>query len=243
MKKIIVFDMDGTLAESKQKISKEMAHVFSQLLNKYNVAIISWWDYPQFKKQVLPFISWELKKLLILPTSGTKMYKYKNDNWAQEYCEDLDHSIKKKLIKKIEWWIDTLNYTPIQSWWELIEDRGTQVTYSALWQEAPVCEKEAWDPSGKKRKAIQQLISPYFPELQINTWGSTSIDITKKWIDKWYGINKIISLLKIQKKDILFIWDAIYPGGNDYPPKQMWIDCIKVSGPSDTKKHILDLLQ
>ena len=242
MKKIIVFDMDDTLAESKQQITPEIATLLSRLLKKYFIGIISWWDYPQFQKQVIPFIDWDLTRLVLLPTSGAKMYKYKGVSWEKEYSEDLDETVKKEVINKINIGIETLKYKPEKSWWQLIEDRWTQITYSALWQEAPVEAKKSWDPSWEKRKAIQKFVAWFFPELQINTWWSTSIDITRKWIDKWHWMGKIISLLWFKKEDILFIWDAIYPWWNDYPPMEMWIECIKTSWPEETKKIILNLL-
>jgi hydroxymethylpyrimidine pyrophosphatase-like HAD family hydrolase len=81
------------------------------------------------------------------------------------------------------------------------------------------------------------------PEFSIKTGGSTSVDINRQGIDKAYGLKKLMEYLNIQNKsDILFIGDAIYPQGNDYSAKEFGVDCIKVSGPSETKKVIQNLL-
>lgn len=234
--------MDKTLARSKEKITPSMAELLSQLLEKYAVAIISGGNYPQFDKQVVPFLKWDLCKLTIFPTSWAKMYTYDWSKWVQKYSEDINEEKRQEVIDRIAWAVKELNYTPEKTWGELIEDRTTQITYSALWQEAPVEEKEAWDPTLKKKKAIQELVAPFFPDLQVNLWWATSIDVTQKWVDKWYGMQKIISYGWYTKEDILFVWDAIYPWGNDYPPMEMWIDCIKTSWPDETETIIKNIL-
>ncbi|MDB2497399.1 hypothetical protein N9X25_09665 [Verrucomicrobiales bacterium] len=50
MKKLIVFDLDGTLAESKSPLDEEMAALLCLLLSLIKVAIISGGDWTQFKK-------------------------------------------------------------------------------------------------------------------------------------------------------------------------------------------------
>jgi phosphomannomutase len=85
MKKLIVFDLDGTLAESKAAIDKEMAKLFAGLLDVAKVAIISGGDWPQFQKQVIAHLpeGSKLARLSILPTCGTKFYQYKPSGWKK----------------------------------------------------------------------------------------------------------------------------------------------------------------
>jgi hypothetical protein len=65
--------------------------------------------------------------------------------------------------------------------------------------------------------------------------GSTSIDVTKPGIDKAYGIGKLRDVLGISLKEMMFVGDALFPGGNDYPAAQAGVDCIPVRGPNETK--------
>lgn len=51
MKKLIVFDLDGTLAESKSSLDAEMSRLLYDLLAIVKVAVISGGDWPQFEKQ------------------------------------------------------------------------------------------------------------------------------------------------------------------------------------------------
>ena len=76
------------------------------------------------------------------------------------------------------------------------------------------------------------------PEFAVNLGGATSVDITKKGIDKKYGIHKLHQVLDIKISEMIFIGDAIFPGGNDYPAKQAGAFSVCVSGPDETKKVI-----
>ncbi|MCH8889020.1 HAD hydrolase family protein, partial [Patescibacteria group bacterium] len=73
--------------------------------------------------------------------------------------------------------------------------------------------------------------------------GTTSIDVTKKGIDKAYGIQKIEKSLNIRRDNMLFIGDAVFPGGNDYSVKEAGVKTIQVSGPEETKEIIRELLK
>jgi phosphomannomutase len=53
VKKLIVFDLDGTLAESKSSVDAEMSELLHELLAIVKVAVISGGDWSQFEKQLL----------------------------------------------------------------------------------------------------------------------------------------------------------------------------------------------
>jgi hydroxymethylpyrimidine pyrophosphatase-like HAD family hydrolase len=120
-------------------------------------------------------------------------------------------------------------------WGEVIEDRGSQITFSALGQQAPLEEKEKWDPDFSKRKKIKAILDGLIPEFSVRLGGSTSIDVTRPGIDKAYGIGKLRDILGISLKEMIFIGDALFPGGNDYPAEEAGVACIRVRGPNETK--------
>ncbi|MDB5032278.1 HAD-IIB family hydrolase [Mucilaginibacter sp.] len=239
MKKLIVFDLDGTLAESKSAIDDEMVKILNALISVTRVAIISGGDWPQFEKQVLSYlaIDKQLKNLSILPTCGTKFYEY-NGEWKKLYSEDFTGEEKKKIINSLNAAVEEQGFKPEKTWGEQIEDRGSQITYSALGQEAPLAAKREWDPGFAKRKKIQKALSITIPQFSVNLGGTTSVDITKPGIDKAYGIKKLRDILNIKKKEMIFIGDAIFPGGNDYPAKETGITTIAVKDPDETKRVI-----
>ena len=68
--------------------------------------------------------------------------------------------------------------------------------------------------------------------------GSTSIDVTRPGIDKAYGVKKLHETLDIAIADMIFVGDALFPGGNDYPAKQAGAESIRVRDPHETKRVI-----
>lgn len=236
MKKLIVFDLDGTLAPSKSTISEEISTLLSTLLSVSKVAIISGGDWPQFEKQLLSKLPHDksLKNLSLLPTSGTKYYEYK-PGWEKRYSEDFTGEEKKKIISSLKKAVDSSGFKAKDVWGEPIEDRGSQITFSALGQQAPLEEKKTWDPDFEKRKKIKEILEHSIPEFSVRLGGTTSIDVTKPGIDKAYAIRKLRDILSIKIEEMIFIGDALFDGGNDYPVKETGVISIQVKGPDETK--------
>lgn len=242
MKKLIVYDLDGTLAESKSAIDGEMASLLSSLLEVARVAVISGGDWPQFEKQVLSKLPRDaiLNNLSILPTCGTKFYQHEGD-WRKLYSEDFTEEEKKKIIESLKQAIESAGFKVKKTWGETIQDRGSQITYSALGQQAPIGEKKKWDPDFGKRKKIKEFLDRLIPEFSVRLGGTTSVDVTKPGIDKAYGIRKLRDVLGIGLEEMIFMGDALFPGGNDYPARQAGVYSIRVRDPEETK-HVTDAI-
>jgi HAD superfamily hydrolase (TIGR01484 family) len=236
MIKLVGFDLDGTLAVSKQPLLPSMGEALADLLSVAHVAIISGGDWPQFEKQVasrLPPRA-DLSKLWLMPTTGTKLYTYREGQWSAVYADLFSDVQKKEILEAFDASLAATGFTPEETWGERIEDRGSQITFSALGQEAPILEKSRWDPEFAKRKVIQQDLYQRLPELAINMGGTTSIDITKKGVDKGYGLKRLSKESGIDLGEMMFIGDAIFPGGNDYPAKEIGLKTVCVKNPDGT---------
>lgn len=247
MKKVIAFDLDGTLAESKSALNDHVAELLDALLDYFHVCVISGGKFGQFEKQLLSNLKVEpikLEKLHLMPTCGTRYYKYDvaKSEWEQVYAEDFTAVQKKAIIKALNEGMDMLGYREAKPWGDLIEDRGSQITFSALGQEAPVDAKEAWDPSNQKKTKLRDVVAELIPEFEVRAGGTTSIDVTKLGIDKAYGMQKLMAMLGISKEDILFFGDRLTEGGNDYPVKAMGIDSLEVSHWQDTARSLQAIL-
>jgi hypothetical protein len=64
------------------------------------------------------------------------------------------------------------------------------------------------------------------------------MDVTKPGIDKAYGIGKLRDTLGIALQDMVFVGDALFPGGNDHPAKDAGVLCIQVRDPEESKRVI-----
>lgn len=239
MKQLIVFDLDGTLAESKAAIDAEMATLLTALLATVKVAVISGGDLPQFESQFLAHFpaNPHLGDLSLLPTCGTRFFQYK-DGWHKLYSEDLTDAQKQKIIAAMNSAVASSGFQAQRTWGEAIEDRESQITYSALGQQAPLDEKKQWDPDFSKRTKIKAILDVLLPEFSVRLGGTTSIDVTLPGIDKAYGIRKLRDILGIPIPDMIYVGDALFPGGNDYPARETGAVCIQVRDPNETKRVI-----
>ena len=246
-KKIIIADLDGTIAPSKSHMDGGMADRIARLLKYKAFALISGGKYGQFQKQFITALDIDPKlmgKLYLFPTCGTALYIFDNGEWRQIYAENLSESDKKRIMEAFDVALKRGGYAkPEKTYGEIIEDRETQMTFSALGQQAPLELKSVWDPDQSKRLRIKAELDKIIPEFEVRVGGTTSIDVTKKGIDKAYGIRKIESYLHYALEDMLFIGDALFEGGNDYPARTVGIDCIQIEGPEETKAVLDEIIK
>ncbi len=239
-RQLIAFDLDDTLAVTKSPISDRMGELLVKLLEKYEVCIISGGKFEQFKIQVIDRLEASeklLTRLHIMPTCGTRYLRYDEleHEWQVQYAEDLTKDQKDQIMQVLEVSAKEVGLWEDEPYGDIIEDRGSQVTYSALGQKAPAEKKYEWaEKNADAKQQLRSLVASRLPELEVRLGGSTSVDITRAGIDKAYGMRKLIEALSIAQDDILFIGDKLQEGGNDYPVKAMGIDCIEVDRWEDT---------
>src|SRR5581483_5974020 len=145
MKKLIVFDLDGTLARSKSSLDREMSTLLADLLGTVKVAVISGGAWPQFEEQLLSHLPHDkcLLNLSLLPTCGTQFYRYSGE-WKKIYSEDFTADEREKIVSSLKKAFEASGFKAEKVWGDVIEDRGSQITLSALGQQAPLEEKEKW---------------------------------------------------------------------------------------------------
>ena len=240
MKKLVAFDLDGTLAQSKQPIDADMARLLADLLDVAAVAVISGGDWPQFEKQVIARLpkSAKVQRLFIMPTTGSKLYRATDGKWAAVYADNFTEDEGEKIRAALDKAVAAAGLKGEKIWGEQVEDRGSQITFSGLGQEAPLDAKSVWDPDQKKRKALQATLRQALPDLSINLGGTTSVDITQKGVDKAYAMRRLAKESGVPTEDMLFMGDATYPGGNDAPVPEAGMDTITVRDARDCQTAI-----
>ena len=236
MKKLIAFDLDDTLAVTKSPISDRMSLLLGRLLEHYDVCVITGGTLHQIETQVVKRLEVPehlLGRLHLMPTCGTRYYRYDElaQKWAMQYAEDLSTEQKTRIIHALEGVAKEMNIWCENPAGEIIEDRYSQITMSALGQQATAEDKYAWAEKYKDIRPIyRDKVAELIPDLEVRIGGTTSTDITLPGVDKAYGMKKLIDAIDISKDEILFFGDKLQEGGNDYPVKALGIDSIEVDG-------------
>ncbi|MBC7503986.1 HAD-IIB family hydrolase [Candidatus Gracilibacteria bacterium] len=246
MKSLIIFDLDDTLAESKSAILPNMAIALRDLLQIKKVAIITGGKYEQIIKQVVSNLPKDanLSNLYLFPTCGASYYHFIDGVWINVYEERLSPEDVKKIFQALR---DAQKSAGVITdgslYGEQTEDRRTQVSWSALGQQCPPVLKVTWDPDQQKRLSMLPFLNASIPEYEVRIGGATTIDVTRKGVDKKYGIYQMEKYLGVPLADMLFIGDAIFPGGNDYAAVEAGIHYEKTTGPDMTHSLIENIIK
>lgn len=244
--RLVAFDLDDTLAPSKSAIDARIGDLLVALAERVEVAIISGGQLAQFTTQVVDRLPASAGSILphvhLLPTCGTQYYRLGADGVETVYARTLSDDQKQRALTAVEEEARRLGLWEAQTWGDILEDRGSQITFSALGQTAPVDAKSAWDPTGAKKAALRDAVAARVPDLEVRSGGSTSVDITERGIDKAYGMRELSAHTGIALDDMLFVGDRLDEHGNDYPVLAMGVACQAVEGWQDTAAFLERLL-
>jgi phosphomannomutase len=248
--RLVAFDLDDTLAPSKSPIDPRMADLLVQLLGVVEVCVISGGQFGQFESQLVDNLPLDhpdaLSRLHLMPTCGTQYFLFRDGGWQRQYAENLTDIQKQEALAAVESEAKRLGYwepdNGTEVWGPVLEDRGSQITFSALGQAAPVDAKKAWDPTGEKKNALRAAVQGHLDDLEVRSGGSTSVDITRRGIDKAYGMSKLAELTGIPFDQMLFVGDRLDPDGNDFPVIALGIPTRAVEGWEDTAAVVEEFL-
>ncbi|MGH7141268.1 MAG: HAD-IIB family hydrolase [Minisyncoccia bacterium] len=243
---LTAFDLDGTLAESKQPLLPDMGALVARLMEKLPIAVLSGGSFAQFQKQFLSGMPEHVaeSRLYIFPTNAAQCHVLVDGGWQKKYDYSFSDDEKQHVMHVLH---DAMTETgfdkpPEKVWGERIEDRGSQISFSALGQLAPPEVKKAWDPTREKRMPLWKLLVERLPDFQVGLNATTTIDITRKGIDKAYGIRQLAEITGIAIADMLYIGDALWDGGNDSVVKVTGIKTHQVAGPAETAAAIEEII-
>ena len=253
--RLVAFDLDETLAPSKSPLPAPMAAALRSLLEVVPVCIISGGQFSQFHDQVLGHLGAtgdQLSRLHLMPTCGTRYYvraplgaaaacNIDSDGWRLVYANDFTPAQVAEGFAVVEAEARRLGLWEERTWGAILENRGSQITFSALGQEAPLDAKKAWDPTGEKKGRLRDAVAVRLPELEVRSGGSTSVDITPKGVDKAYGMVRLVEQTGIPLDDMLFVGDRLDAEGNDHPVKALGVPCRAVTGWEDTVGYVTAL--
>lgn len=223
--KYLFFDLDKTIAPARQPILPEMYTLLQSL--PHEIIIVS--------GQEVPKIKWQ--------TNGLPAFRLgQNGNHATKANEielwniPLDESHREEILAHVNKLIEGIDHE-INYDWKPIEDRGSQITFSPIGNEAPVDLKMVYDPDRKKRDALLEVIPFISDDLIVKIGGSTSLDYIHKDRHKGTNVKKLIGNNNWNENECVYFGDGLFPGGNDEAVIGV-IDTIPVVDEADTYKKL-----
>jgi phosphomannomutase len=247
--KLVIFDLDGTLAESRQPVSAETGELLAELLIHMPVAIMSGATLNQFELQVLPALpdNAHFDRLYLFPTNAAQCFTYKAGAWQSRYDRSFNPFERGRILQALK---EALEETGLAddarrppAWGERIDDRRAQITFSALGQRAPMEEKAKWDPEIEKRKKLRVALVKRLPDFEVRINGSTSIDITQKGVNKAYGVRQLVQITDISIAEMLYVGDALTEGWSASVVINTGVHTHEVFGPEETAALIKEILK
>ncbi len=236
-KKAIIADVDETVCEPAQEISPKLAEQIAALIKKnYSFAFISGTHLAELQRM----ISANLKEEHHLLANTGATYAVQKDGIAEMvHNYALTAPEKQEIAAALHALIAEFHIEPVTSAEDQLQDRESQFSLSALGRHAPLELKKAFDPDGKKRREWVSFLRQHLHEstYEIRIGGTTTIDITRKGMDKEWAIREFMKINQLSPEEVIFIGDKLYPGGNDYPASRV-VDCIAVRTPEETLQKL-----
>jgi HAD superfamily hydrolase (TIGR01484 family) len=215
------------------------------LLGHIPVAIMTGAGFKRMESQFLEKIvaAPRSDRFYLFPNSSAQCYIHEEGSWKLAYnfalTEEEREHIKSTIQKTVE---ESEMLRTIPHAGQQLFDREAQVAYTPVGVEATLETKQTWDSDGVKRKFLFETLKRALPEFEILLGGMTTIDITRKGINKSYGVQWLSARLEIPTKEMLYVGDAFNEGGNDMVVIPTGIQTHPVSGPEDTGKLVDELL-
>lgn len=236
-KEIFIFDVDGTVADSYRPVQPKNAEIICNLLKSGKIIVFATGRARESLEEkvlaLLPCGSLYMSQIYMLPAGGAAMYSWEGGMWQEAYTNRIDAKYEHKIIELYKKTVEHVDPN-IKGEGCFIENKDyLMLSCAAVGYGSTKAERLAWDPNHEKRMQIIGKINEEFPHLDVSIGGSATIDITKKGVNKADGLNRLFDILKLDKKDALFIGDGVFPGGNDYCILETGIDILKVESPKD----------
>jgi hypothetical protein len=200
----LFFDMDLTIAPAREPMLDEMYELLTNL--PQDIVIVSGSLVEQIKYQ-----SRDLKAHYLGVNGNHATDEENTELWKYP---DLSDAHKQEIHSHIKSIIEHLDHE-LNEQWHPIEDRGSQITFSPIGNQAPLAIKKAYDPDRTKREAMLVAHPLLSDEILVKIGGSTSFDYIHKDRHKGANVAKLIELKGWNKDDCVYFGDGLYPGGND----------------------------
>ncbi len=239
-KKLIAFGLNGTLSVSREPVPEQMTKLIVRLAATYDICIITGETFSQCEQRLLARLRMNARakqRVHILSTYGTCYHKYDSTQrkWIRCYAEDLTSDQKRHIVGVIIACAKELGLWSPRPYGASIDDRYSQITYSALGQDAPIQKKYLWaERHGAARKVLRRRVAARLAGYEVRLGGTTSLDVMRSGVNKLYGMKLFLGHSRLRAKDIIYISSRLGRGDSDYDLRELDMSFVEVGGYQDT---------
>lgn len=239
------FDLDDTLGPSQRQVPAPVRAELALLCARRHVCVVSGATPAQFRECLLDLAPLDRHgtHLYALASYGAQRGTRRDGRWVFEIRRSLTAQQRRDAMLAIRTeairlglWVSDDEVVGVR-----MDDRETQITFSALGRDATRVRKAAWDPDGRRRLALVDAVSSQLVDCVVRLGGETSIDVLPTGADKGTAVAELLADLGARPARCLFVGDRLYPSGNDYPVAESGIDCVSVRTWHDTLELLRSL--
>lgn len=226
--KLIAMDLDGTLTQHKSKLDEKNTRLLYELKKQYKLLMLGAGGCERIYKQMNCF------PIDIVGNYGIQESRIIDGEFKiiRDDCYTVDRYFFEQTITKIRQLTGYTNFVG-----DNVEFHNSGlVTFPLLGTKADLKDKLAFDPDGRKRTEIYDLVAKEFEGFNCFIGGTSSFDIPLKKYDKYQALLGYIKPLEIDESEVLFVGDDFKKGGNDEQLMLGGIDCIKINDYTKTKE-------
>ena len=235
-KKIIFADVDDTVCPSTQPLQAPIGGGTQRLIDSGRMlAFISGSTVAQLWEQLGKALSGDFQ---LLGASGTHYVRVKAGQREEVYQFAMPEAERARILGAIRGLAGRHAVSSMTTADDQVQDRQSQITFSAIGRHAPDALKRSFDPTGNLRAAwVLELAKELGEGYSIRVGGTTPIDVTRSGLDKGWGIKEFLKFHRLDAADAVFFGDKLKEGGNDYPARAV-VECVEVRSLDDTLSQL-----
>ncbi len=222
MKKLIAFDLDGTLTQHKSPLEPANRAALEALAAKYRLLMVGAGDCMRIFHQLGDF------PIDVIGQYGMQVARYDREVGTLRIVEDVTMPCDRESVER--------RVTQLRNTYGFTQYAGDNVQFHAsgcvtiplIGTAAVLSDKLAFDPTREKRRAIYADVCALFSDYTVFVGGSSSFDMAPKPFDKRYALARYCEEEGIAAQDVLFVGDDYGPGGNDESVYRSEFDFLKV---------------
>lgn len=219
-KKLLCFDLDGTLSQHKSHLPEANKALLRKLDAKYKLIMVGAGNAPRIYNQMEQF------PIDIIANYGMQESVVENGEF-KIIREDTVAADRDYFNTTCQYLREKYGYTEYTGGHLEFHPSG-MVTFCLIGSGARIEDKVVFDPDRSKRRVLYDEICSLFPEHAVYIGGSSSFDFAPKKYNKYDAIMKYASEHGYADEEILYIGDDFGDGGGDSHVRIKGMDYVQV---------------